>query len=204
VRLSAPLPDQDAYTIGIGPGVMSESGSPILNDTGICISTVVGDTNASHSVNSQDLLTEQTILGQPVTAATAQFDVNCSGDINSQDLLAIRNNVGHQAPFCPGGGSAPLTDIFVDDDGANQPGYDPAQPIGTINNPVRSLQSAANVVSAGDTVYIRGGVYYAPDNTFSTPVLSIDRGGSAGAPVRFESYQNEKVILQRRVTGHQV
>jgi len=197
VRLSSPLPDQDTYTISLGGGIMSESGSPILNDAGICISTVVGDTNASGTVNSQDLLVEQPIIGDPISPSTARFDVNCSGDINSQDLLAVRNNIGHQAPTCPvGGGHAGLpTEVYVDDDGVDQPGYDPAAPIGTLNKPLTSLQAAANVVQAGDTVFIRGGVYHAPDGGFTTPVLHVGRGGTANAAVRFESYQDEQVIF---------
>ena len=88
--------------------------------------------------------------------------------------------------------------IFVDDNGSQQPGYDSSLLIGSANRPFSSLQSAANVVLPGDTVFVRGGVYFAPDNVFVTPVLHVGRGGTAASPVRFESYQDEKVIFDGR------
>lgn len=59
---------------------------------------------------------------------------------------------------------------------------------GTTYLPWRTIQHAANSVEAGETVYIRGGVYYES--------VDIEVSGSAAAgPVTFQSYPEEEAIL---------
>lgn len=59
---------------------------------------------------------------------------------------------------------------------------------GTIYSPWRTIQHAANSVDAGETVYIRGGIYQES--------VDIEVSGSAAAgPVRFQSYPGELAIL---------
>lgn len=53
--------------------------------------------------------------------------------------------------------------------------------------PFRTIQRAASVMRAGDTCLIRGGIY----RETVTPAHS----GSTGAPIIFEAYQNERVII---------
>ncbi len=59
---------------------------------------------------------------------------------------------------------------------------------GTIDSPWRTIHHAVDSVEAGDTVYIRGGVYHES--------VDIDVSGSATAgPVTFQSYPGEGAIL---------
>lgn len=58
---------------------------------------------------------------------------------------------------------------------------------GTINQPFATIQKDANVATEGSTIYIRGGVY--------NQKLHVTHSGSSGAPITFQNYQNEKVIL---------
>ncbi len=58
---------------------------------------------------------------------------------------------------------------------------------GTINQPFATIQKAANIATEGSTIYIRGGVY--------NQKVRVTHSGASGAPITFQNYQNEKVIL---------
>jgi hypothetical protein len=59
---------------------------------------------------------------------------------------------------------------------------------GTLASPWRTIQHAASTVQAGDTVFVRAGVY--------SESVNIGVSGSAGAgPVTFESYPGETAIV---------
>ncbi|TKH47369.1 DUF5123 domain-containing protein [Bacillus cereus] len=58
---------------------------------------------------------------------------------------------------------------------------------GTLNQPFATIQKAANVAKEGSTIYIRGGVY--------NQKVRVTHSGASGAPITFQNYQNEKVIL---------
>jgi hypothetical protein len=59
---------------------------------------------------------------------------------------------------------------------------------GTIDSPWRTIQHAANSVKAGDTVYVRGGVY--------SESVNISVSGSAlGGAITFQSYSGETAIV---------
>ena len=59
---------------------------------------------------------------------------------------------------------------------------------GTISSPWRTIQHAANSVQAGDTVYVRGGVY--------NESVSISVSGSVIAgPITFQTYPGEQAII---------
>ena len=70
---------------------------------------------------------------------------------------------------------------------------------GTLSKPWKTLAYAAAHISAGDTVYIRGGVYTEGDGAF----VLTDIHGNAGNYTTFTNYQNEEVILEgcAKVTG---
>ncbi len=59
---------------------------------------------------------------------------------------------------------------------------------GTLSQPWKTIQKAADTVTAGDTVYIRGGTYH-EKVTFS------DVQGTASSWITFSSYNNEDVIV---------
>ena len=59
---------------------------------------------------------------------------------------------------------------------------------GTITDPWRTIQHAANVVTPGSTVYVRGGLYHEK--------VSINVSGSAaGGYITFQSYPGETAVL---------
>ena len=64
-------------------------------------------------------------------------------------------------------------------------GYD-SNP-GTIGQPWRTIQHAADEMGAGDTVHIRGGTYH--ENVYSV------RSGSAGAHIVFSAYSGETPVI---------
>jgi hypothetical protein len=58
-----------------------------------------------------------------------------------------------------------------------------------------NIQSAVNVSLPGDLIYIRGGLY---TNTPANPnqnLVCVTRSGTATAPIRYEAYNNESVVL---------
>nr|WP_257153265.1 sugar isomerase [Bacillus cereus] len=58
---------------------------------------------------------------------------------------------------------------------------------GTLDRPFATIQKAANVAKEGSTIYIRGGVY--------NQKVRVTHSGASGAPITFQNYQDEKVIL---------
>ncbi|MDB5300059.1 MAG: carbohydrate-binding cenc domain protein [Phycisphaerales bacterium] len=58
---------------------------------------------------------------------------------------------------------------------------------GTLAAPLATIQHAADLARAGDTVFIRGGVYH--------ETVTPARSGAAGAPITFTSYNNEGVKI---------
>ncbi|KNY27880.1 right-handed parallel beta-helix repeat-containing protein [Pseudobacteroides cellulosolvens] len=58
---------------------------------------------------------------------------------------------------------------------------------GSINSPFKTLQKAASVLNAGDTCYIREGVYH--------EVLKPIKSGTEKLPVTFKAVQGENVVL---------
>ncbi|PGQ44302.1 right-handed parallel beta-helix repeat-containing protein, partial [Bacillus thuringiensis] len=58
---------------------------------------------------------------------------------------------------------------------------------GTLDQPFATIQKAANVAKEGSTIYIRGGVY--------NQKVRVAHSGTSGAPITFQNYQDEKVIL---------
>ncbi len=58
---------------------------------------------------------------------------------------------------------------------------------GTQDNPFSTIQRAAEVTCAGDTVYLRAGIY--------RETVTPKRSGTPGSPITFVAYRQEKVIL---------
>lgn len=57
----------------------------------------------------------------------------------------------------------------------------------TLTTPYATINKAASVVNPGDTVYVRGGVYY--------QTVSISRDGSSTARILFTSYTGETAVI---------
>ena len=58
---------------------------------------------------------------------------------------------------------------------------------GNLSSPFRTLEKTANIVKAGDTVYIRGGVY--------EERLNVTSSGQLGAYITFRNFENETVVI---------
>jgi parallel beta-helix repeat protein len=65
-----------------------------------------------------------------------------------------------------------------------------------VSTPFKTIQKAMNVAVAGDTVFIRGGVY-------REKVEVLSGGGAAGKPVKVQNYNGEQVYIKgsQPVTG---
>src|SRR5688572_17227797 len=65
---------------------------------------------------------------------------------------------------------------------------------GILDRPFATLQRGANVAVAGDSVYVRGGVYMVA--TSSAIGISLSRSGTSDTNrIRYWAYQNEKPVL---------
>lgn len=58
---------------------------------------------------------------------------------------------------------------------------------GTMNEPFLTLSHAASVMQAGDTCYVRSGIY--------RETLEAQLKGTEAMPIRFEAYENEEVTI---------
>ena len=63
---------------------------------------------------------------------------------------------------------------------------------GTITAPFRSLQKGWSVISAGDTLYVRGGTY-----TISSQQVLNGKSGTASAKINLFAYPGEKPVISR-------
>jgi hypothetical protein len=59
---------------------------------------------------------------------------------------------------------------------------------GTLSQPLRTIQAAADKVQPGQTVLVKGGVYY-------ERVINLRRGGTPTAPVTFQAAPGERVVI---------
>jgi probable HAF family extracellular repeat protein len=58
---------------------------------------------------------------------------------------------------------------------------------GTLNAPLQTIQAAANLAQPGDTVMIMTGTYH--------ETVTVPRSGTAAAPITFQPYNNQQVII---------
>ena len=58
---------------------------------------------------------------------------------------------------------------------------------GTLTQPLRTIQSAANVAQPGDTIFIRGGTY--------RETVVPARSGSSSEPITFAPFEKESVVI---------
>lgn len=89
-----------------------------------------------------------------------------------------------------------FNNFYVDDDGDQQPSYNPDAPLGTVDRPCPDIQAAVDMVSPGDTICIRGGAYQAQDGNEWTRIINLEGiSGAPGLPIRLQAYDSERVIL---------
>ena len=97
-------------------------------------------------------------------------------------------------------GAVQAEELYVAPDGSD------ASP-GTLDAPFATLERAQEAVKAGDTVWIRGGVYRF-SGTSQTVGVSFTKSGTKDLPIRYFAYEDEVPIFdlfelkpQQRVTG---
>lgn len=115
----------------------------------------------------------------------------------------------HEGPANPTGQDPEATTVYVAPDG------DDANP-GTMELPLASIQRAQEMVSAGDTVYIRGGTYQVTEDQISrivrglfAAVTYLDKSGTEGNTIKYWAYPGETPVFDyslvrpqdRRVVG---
>jgi len=76
---------------------------------------------------------------------------------------------------------------YVDDNGAEQPGYDPGSPAGSHNNPFATIQAGVDVAQGGDTVFVMAGTYHES--------ITARRNGTADAPITIQSASGDPAVL---------
>jgi parallel beta-helix repeat protein len=71
-------------------------------------------------------------------------------------------------------------------------------------SPFASLQKAADIAGAGDTIYVMPGNYANPDSTQN--VLTITRSGTAGAPITVKAFDpnNKPVVRVKNYVGIEI
>ena len=103
--------------------------------------------------------------------------VGVSGSLPQDDYVAFKN-------------------LYVDDDGEQQPGYNPASPLGATDRPCPDIQTAVAMARPGDTIYIRGGLYQTQDEDQWTRIVNFEGiSGAPGLPIRLQAYESEQVTL---------
>lgn len=63
---------------------------------------------------------------------------------------------------------------------------------GTLAQPLRTISAAITKVGAGDTIYVRGGVY--------NEVVALKKSGAPGQPIRLLAYSGERPVIDGRYT----
>jgi len=96
-------------------------------------------------------------------------DLNRSGKVNFADFALLAQHWRKQTPGCH----------VAPDGNDNNPG--------TKSQPFRTIQKAADVMTAGETCYVRGGTY--------RETVNLSTSGSYGLPIRFTAYRDEIVCL---------
>jgi parallel beta-helix repeat protein len=67
---------------------------------------------------------------------------------------------------------------------------------GTLSAPWRTPRQALSKLHPGDTLYLRGGVYSAPEDTFDSQAGVVPSGTSWSAPITIAGYAGETVTLR--------
>jgi len=68
--------------------------------------------------------------------------------------------------------------------------------VGNRNNPFQTIEKAISVVGPGDTIFLRGGVYFPqPGGRFGGGITIRNKSGRRDARIRLFAYQDEEVVI---------
>jgi len=93
------------------------------------------------------------------------------------------------SPAAPGPGAARPTTFYVASSGSDSSA-------GTIGAPWRTLRYAVSRLSAGDTLYIRGGVYSSASDTIDSQAGAVPSGSSWTSPITIAGHPGEAVAIR--------
>ncbi len=85
--------------------------------------------------------------------------------------------------------------LFVDDNGAQQPGHDPQAEQGSENNPYDLIQDAIDIAQPGDTILLQEGDYDSGTTRRATPVIKLHASGLAGEPISIRAAEGAEVVI---------
>jgi parallel beta-helix repeat protein len=102
-------------------------------------------------------------------------------------LLLATGGCGGKSPTSPGTGRP--TEFFVSPIGRDQNE-------GTEAAPWRTIRFAVSQLAAGDTLYLRGGVYSSPEDTIDSQTGTVPSGASWSNAVTVAGYPGELAILK--------
>jgi len=98
IDLTGPLPDKDAFTIGLSKTVLSADGIGLDGDRDVLIHVRIGDAAGDGDVDNGDVIKVRNFKGQAVNSITYRCDVNADGIIDDADLTEVIN---HRDPLSP-------------------------------------------------------------------------------------------------------
>lgn len=98
VSLSAPLPDADAYTIGLTAALQSTEGETLVGDVDMTLAALAGDVDASGTVAEADVVALRAQGGQSATPTACRYDLDGSGDVTGADQMLVRARIGNHLP----------------------------------------------------------------------------------------------------------
>ncbi|MGI8890568.1 MAG: S8 family serine peptidase [Chthoniobacterales bacterium] len=88
----------DVQKITLTLSSVTSNSSQMLPDTAVSMNVLVGDVDASKTVDATDVSTTRSQVGSPVTKANFREDVRVDGTINNGDVKGVRNATGHSLP----------------------------------------------------------------------------------------------------------
>jgi parallel beta-helix repeat protein len=103
-------------------------------------------------------------------------------------LLVALSSCG-STPSSPSGGGATQTVYYVSPGGRDQDS-------GTITAPFQTISAGLKRLRAGDTLYLRGGVYTGAGNAIDSQTGTVPSGRSWSSPITIAGYPGETVTLQ--------
>ena len=167
--------------------------SPINHTTFVAVTTNLSwDLDLSADKCDVYFGTNPNVTANPkVIDGVRQTSYNPPGDLDPEAIYFWRVDTyvgetlyeGYEREFTTAPAGAPEEDVYY----INST-YGNDSDSGTINEPWQTLAKANTTLQAGDTVYIRGGVY-------TQEQINPANSGTSGNPITYQNYSSEEVIV---------
>ena len=117
----------------------------------------------------------------------------CGNKVYNAGFCCYHHNANSGIWFDPSYDSCPTGNFYFVDQ--NNPQASDENP-GTEDLPWKTINHAAEVLQAGDTVLVRGGVYNVGSSpSWSTPAVTPSNSGTPGNPITFKAYPGNQVTI---------